>query len=521
MLLHLLTGILLLAGFGLVGWLLHSQRIQLSVALLGNTLLLLIFRLCYIATIETGPDASIWLASAQTVSKLSDPVWSLLTTNEGRPLTVLPLVLLHQIGIPLTYVWADVAGILMYAGAFAIAASLMAKLTNALQAWLLSCILFATLATVSIIDYTSYNCQAPSLLITMYCLHLLHGIWQQSVKRYHTVLLGILLGSLPLFKFQNAPAGMLIGVAACALFLFRKQWQQLILIAATALLPVALVAFFFWQRGLWADFMNDYFNNYFFYAYTEDYAGDSYWHRYSPRRVFSFLLRTTDSAILIAGAFGMLAIAILQAKRKAFSNVPQWFLLLFLLANFYAVIQSGWNTPHYLFYIWIPPLLLIAAITQEQRKWLLAGASLIIIGQVMVNQMWRKQVNTDHLAADEQILQGIRAQIDENEPMVVWGHADRYYVQAPRPMGARLADSWWIIQKGPLQPKRVAEFIYDLEKRQTPLIVDNTGGPDPHRFQFKQSHLLSIPAIAAYVQQHYTVSDSIAGAIFYTRKKQL
>lgn len=519
MLPNLLAGILLLTGFTLVGWLLHSQRIRLSVALLGNTLLLLVFRLFYISTIETGPDASIWLASAQTVSKLSDPIWSLLTTNEGRPLTVLPLVLLHKMGMPLTYVWVDIVGILMYAGAFALAASLMAKLTNAFQAWLLSGVLFATLATVSIIDYTSYNCQAPSLLITMYCLHVLHGIWQQSNKRYHAALLGLLLGSLPLFKFQNAPAGMLIGVAACALFLFRKQWAALIQIVVMALLPASLVAFFFWQRGLWADFMNDYFNNYFFYAYTEDYAGDSYWHRYSPRRVLSFLLRTSDSALLIAGSFGLLALQMLQQKRKAFNNASQWFLLLFLLANFYAVIQSGWNTPHYLFYIWIPPLLLIAAITQEQRKWLLIGTTVIIIGQVMVNQMWRKQANTDHLAADEQILQGIRAQIDENEPMVIWGHADRYYVQAPRPMGARLADSWWIIQQGPLQPKRVAEFLYDLEKRQTPLIVDNTRGPDPHRFQFEQAHLLSIPAIATYVQQHYEVTDSIAGAIFYKRKK--
>lgn len=516
-----LFGIALLGIMFLLTTLVHKQKIGTTFSGLLLLVAVLSFRGWYMPQIETGPDASIWLASANTVSILPDSIWSLLTTNEARPLTVLPLVLLHKLGMPLTYPAADIVGIIMYGLSFIIAISIMRQFVSSTFAFILALPLFATIATTSIIDYTSYNCQAPSLLIIMISLYLLLKMHQQGLPIVSVAILGLFLGSLPLIKFQNAPAGIAIGIAACLLCIKQKKISSLFLLMISAMIPVSLVALFFIRRGLWDDFMNDYFNNYFYYAYSQEYAGDSFWHRYNPRRIVSFMFRTTDSLWLLLGTLFTLVFVTVKRKFNITTNVFQWFALVFLALNFYAVIQSGWNTPHYLFYLWIPPILYLSTLLPHASytKWIMAAFIGMTVLQTLHNQSFRKISSTQWLDEDAAIEQQIMQLTKPEESIVVWGHADRYYVETKRPMGVRLADSWWVVQPGPLQPKRIAEYLYDFEKNKPRLLVDNTSGPDPHHFEMKAAHLHAIPAISQYVQQHYECIDSLYGAKFYLRKK--
>jgi hypothetical protein len=355
----------------------------------------------------------------------------------------------------------------------------------------------------------------------MICLSLLLQLYQKGLTIFSVAILGLLLGSLPLIKFQNAPAGIAIGIAACLICLKQKKIGALLLLIIGAIIPVSLVASFFWQRGLWDDFINDYFNNYFFYAYSQEYAGDSFWHRYNPRRIVSFMFRTTDSLWLLLGSFMLLLFVIVKRKFNVAHNAFQWFAVAFLALNFYAVIQSGWNTPHYLFYLWIPPILYLATLLPNATytKWILTGLIGITVLQTVHNQASRKMYATQWHDEDAEIVNRIMQLTEPQESIVVWGHADRYYVQTKRPMGVRLADSWWVVQTGPLQPKRIAEYLYDFEKNKPRVVVDNTSGPNPHLFEMKAAHLHSIPAISQYVQQHYDCIDSLHGAKFYLRKK--
>jgi len=458
MIINLLIGIALLAIMYFLTYRVWKGKNTLTVAGMMMLTAVLTCRLFYIAHFETGPDASIWLASANTICTLPDTWWSLFTTNEARPLTVLPLVILHKLGMPLTYVAADIVGIIMYGVAFIIATGIMRHFVSATEAWMLTLPLFATIATASIIDYTSYNCQAPSLLVTMVSLYLLLKLYKKRVHIIGIVALGLLLGSLPLIKFQNAPAGMAIGFAACLICLKQKKITSLLVLVFAALVPVTFVAIFFVRRGLWNDFMNDYFNNYFYYAYSQDYAADSFWHRYNPRRIVSFMFRTTDSLWMLLGSFLLLLFATVKRKFNLAKNFFQWFALAFLALNFYAVIQSGWNTPHYLFYLWIPPTLYLATLLPNAAytKWIMACFIGMIVLQTLHNQSSRKMYATQWLDEDAAIEQRIKQLTKPQESIVIWGHADRYYVQTKRPIGVRLADSWWVVQQGPLQPKRLA-----------------------------------------------------------------
>jgi hypothetical protein len=519
---HLLVASAYMLALLLFTWLLHKQRIGLPVATMLLALASLAVRWWYMPQHETGPDASIWLASAISVTSQPDPFWWLATSNEGRPLTVLPLVLLHYLGVPLSYPAADYTGLAMYMGAFALMLALLRRLgLDAWRTWLLGLPLFATLATTSLIDYTSYNCQAPSLLVLMICLHLLHRQWQHRLQLPGLLLLGLLLGALPLIKFQNAPAGLLLGGASLLLCWQRRQWLHLLRLCLAALLPVAAIALIFASAHRWQDFINDYFNNYFFYAYTEEYSADDFWHRYSPRRIISFIFRTTDSAILLAGSVALLGWQLFKTKGRLATNAAQWLALLLLLSQLYAVVQSGWNTPHYLLYLWMPPLLYLGTLMVSKQPHKIATGTLLIMAmlQVAINQQGRRTQAPAYPVADQAVVRKINRYSSPGQSIHVWGHADRFYVMAQRPMGMRLADNWWILRQGPMQARRIAEWLYDMDRHRPVLIVDNTRGPDAHHFQFKDSDLMSTALIGDYVRQHYELKDSTRGALFYIRKK--
>jgi hypothetical protein len=269
------------------------------------------------------------------------------------------------------------------------------------------------------------------------------------------------------------------------------------------------------------DFINDYFSNYFYYSYSQDYSADRFSQRFSPRRITSFIFRTHDSFWLLAGASFTLLWITVKKKFQVASNASQWFALVLLLANFYAVIQSGWNSAHYLLYLWIPPLLYIATLIEDQAVSPKIAVFIFCIAsmQIMHNQISKRTYNTQWMDEDAAIVSKIKMLTSPTESIVVWGYADRYYVGSQRPMGLRLTNYWWIVLKGKLQSKRIAETLYDLEKNKPALIVDNSAGPDPQRIQIRNTTLSGLPDITAYIQQHYQLIDSLHGAKFYLRKK--
>lgn len=142
---------------------------------------------------------------------------------------------------------------------------------------------------------------------------------------------------------------------------------------------------------------------------------------------------------------------------------------------------------------------------------------LVALGQTLLNAFLKQIPDRQFSLADKAITNRIIRETGPADKLVVWGHADRFYVMAKRSMGSRLADNWWIVHQGPTQAFRIKEFISDLEKNRPALLVDNTNGPDPHRFQFPGSHLFSIPEIARYVKENYHLVGQESGALFYKR----
>lgn len=503
---------------------LHKKKISLLLALCCIAGLTILIRCFYTVNFETGADASIWLASARSTFLSNNHLWWLLNSNEGRPLTVAPLLILPALGLPLNYFTADILGLIFYITSFCITALLIAKYTQQQMAgWILVLPLFAILATASHVDFFSYNSEAPSLLQISVSLWMLYVIVQQPTRFIFHLVFGILLGSLPFIKFQNAPAGLIIGLFALGYCWKNRKIKMMTTIITGAVLPTVLISIYFLLQHEWESFFNDYFANYYYYAYTLQSSADSYFHRYSPRRILAFILRPKDTIIItIAGtiSIGILLYLTLIKKKLNYTIV---FTLLFFIANLYAVVQSGWNSVHYLIYLWIPAILLVASLYKavkpfkKTNNYLPLAVISVIVLQIITNCYNYSIPENKQSPEDYAIVNTIKQRTKSTDKIHIWGYADRLYVMAERPMGMRLCNNWWIVMPGPAQDYRIKEWIADIEKSRPKLIIDNSRRIDPHHIQFNAVTLNDFPQIAKYMQQHYMAKDTIHGAVMFER----
>ncbi|MCC6761286.1 MAG: hypothetical protein IT252_08715 [Chitinophagaceae bacterium] len=503
---------------------LHKKKASLQLALFCIAGLTILIRCFYTVNFETGADASIWLASARSTFFSNNPLWWLLNSNEGRPLTVAPLLILPLLGLPLNYFTADLLGLIFFIASFCITALLIAKYTRQQMAgWLLVLPLFSVLATASHVDFFSYNSEAPSLFQITVSLWLLYIICQRPTRFWYPLALGLLLGSLPFIKFQNAPAGLIIGLFAIGYCWKNRKIKMMLTITTGALLPSVLVGVYFALHHEWQSFLNDYFANYYYYAYTLQSSADSFLHRYSPRRILAFIIRPTDTIILtIAGTISIGVLLYLTLIKKKL-NYTVVFTFLFFIANLYAVVQSGWNSVHYLIYLWVPAILLVTSLHKavmpfkKITNYTPHAVFSVIVLQIIANSYNYRTPENKQSPEDYAIANVIQQLTKPTDKIHIWGYADRLYVMAERPMGMRLCNNWWIVMPGPAQDYRTKEWIDDIEKSRPKIIVDNALRIDPHHIQFNAVTLNDVPQIAKYMQQHYIAKDTIHGAVMYER----
>lgn len=501
---------------------LQKNKMSIGIALLCLSLCTLFIRLFFNVNYETGADASIWIASAHSTYVSDNSLWWLLNSNEGRPLTVAPLLILPLLGIPLNYFSVDCIGQIMYVASFSITGILIANHSKQkIYGWIFVLPFFVVIASATHIDFFSYNSEAPSLLAIAIALWMLSRMYTKKTSLLFLFCFGILLGSLPFIKFQNAPAGIVIGISAMLYARKNRQWQMIAGLLLGAFTPALFVSAYFIYHGEWQNFLNDYFANYYYYSYTLQSSADSFWHRYSPRRIAAFILRPHETFVFsIAGAVCLCCLAFLILKKRKTTPII-FFAVVFFIANMYAVIQSGWNSVHYLLYLWIPASLLTAIMLSHfshytTEKVLLPFVALAVVAlQLIVNVYKYHPPEKKQTTADEAIVKYIVQHTETNDKIHIWGYADRLYVLSERAMGMRLCNNWWITMPGPAQQYRIQEWLSDIEQSKPTLIVDNSLRVDPHQIQFNKISLQNIAPIAAYIKQNYVAIDTIQSAVIY------
>lgn len=154
-----------------------------------------------------------------SIDKSSDPIWTWLNYTDGRPLTVVPLLIASALGFDATYPVAEGVGIICWLFTIVILYQTLRRLSlSALQALTVILPLLTWLGTTAYHDHLAYNSEAVSVLmltagISAY-VYAFHRRDLPTVNRQLSFMfwlgLGIGLGLLVYAKFQNVPMGLVI-----------------------------------------------------------------------------------------------------------------------------------------------------------------------------------------------------------------------------------------------------------------------------------------------------------------------
>ncbi|MGA0555898.1 hypothetical protein ACO2Q8_04540 [Larkinella sp. VNQ87] len=486
--------------------------------------LFVLIRLLYLPDREQNVDTGTWIATAITVGKASDPLYTLLTSSDGRPLGVLPLALLEMAGIPLEYASIDLLGVLIWCLTLWLFRRLIIRFLPEETATCLIWLPILLLSTIWYHDFASFNTEITGNLWLMLGIFGLERLSSKSGKM--ALFLGFWLGCLPFVKFQTVPMGLVFGLFAVWKLYRIGRIGALAGLLGGAVVPVLLLTVYFASRNDLESFWGDYFSNYFVYSYTTEYSSLSGWERFSPVRIGRYLFHSYKVAgfwlaLFLAMLFGsgrLFRLPLKTGQRERFWLAVSWW-----TASLYAVLQAGNNYPHYQLFLFFPSLFLLAVLLEinvlsTTRRMLFLSLGLAL-AQAAVNTVYRAPLPV-HPGEPvfRQLTSEIQNRTQPNESVVVWGYLDRLHVYARRPMGYRSSNTFWVYSPTSTQPYRIRQFLGDLQQNRPRLFVDALS----HRlapFSDQAYRFERIPAINAYIREHYRLIKTVEDVRIFERRE--
>ncbi|MCP1381533.1 hypothetical protein [Runella salmonicolor] len=492
---------------------------------------------------EPNIDTSTWLAGVISIDKSSDPIWTWLNYTDGRPLTVVPLLIASALGFDATYPVAEGVGIICWLFTFVILYQTLRWLSrSALRALTVILPLLTWLGTTAYHDHIAYNSEAVSVLMLtagisayVYAFHrrdLPAGNRQLSVVFWLS--LGIGLGLLVYAKFQNVPMGLIIAAFLAYELIIQKGWKSLGWLVVGGFMPTLVVNVYFALRGELDTFWNNYFWYYFYYGYSDEFSKLPVWKRFSPWRVGSLMWQSYAIRFVFGGWCLAVLVGFLGTVKKVSldrSNRLLLFAVTFLVVTFYAILQSGNPYTHYTLFLPMPLTFLIGVLLSRPsalqwsslKNWVYGIVLVSAIGQGIFNLTNRQPLEPlGYDEIDQQVVKIIKENTKPTDHLVIWGYADRFYVYTGLPMGYRWPHTIGIYWPSAQHDIRVKDFLADVNQNQPVIFVDlngsliNTEGKTEHQHEY-------FPPIANFVKQHYQliaqVNDgSPKGARIYKRK---
>ncbi|TDB68939.1 hypothetical protein [Arundinibacter roseus] len=489
-----------------------------------------IFRVLNLNNAEGNEDTSTWLASVLSMEHYPNTWWTLLNFSDSRPLTVLPLFIAAKLGVVPTYASAQLLGVSLWLGTIGVFYAMLRLWTSAALALLWSWFLCLFIGTTGYFDYISYNSEHVSvLMISLASYGYLRYEFRQKLSGFWAFLLGMLLGSLLYAKFQNIPMGLVIATYLAYLLAYRRAYGSLIAFVAGGIVPTLGVHLYYAWHDSVATFWNGYFWNYYYYSYSTEFSSQSMTARFDPVRIGYFIFRSRFHGLyfiplLAACLAGILflwpSFRLLSKTQKRLGS----FAVLLLGTSVYASVQSGNFFDHYLLYLLVPFTFLAAWLCTVQppgnrQRLILAMAFAGAVVQGSFNLYTRQPLETpvSH-RLDKKLVAMIRANGQPNDRLVVWGWADRLYVQTRRAAGYRNSHTHHLFMKtSSLYPFREKLFLEDIQRNRPALFVDAS----VKGISIMENMLLPhdrFPAIAACIRQLYEPIGSVDGVRFYRRR---
>lgn len=496
---------------------------------LGLLVLTFSIRFFYMEEVESNIDTSTWLSGMHTVNHYNSWLWTLLNYTDSRPLTVLPLILVSKLGINVGYIVSECIGLLFWLTTtfflYKIFDLFLSKEINLILIWGF-CLL---IGTTFVSDYTAYNSEQLSVLMltasTYAYLSYCYGRW----KSYTGILVfGIIMGSLVYVKFQNVPMGIFITSALLIELIIQKRWQSITILIIGGFLPTIVINLYYFSQGSLTIFWNNYFWNYFYYAYTTQFSDVPISDRFNLVRIFRFIYFYDDSkwyffVITIIVTVGIISNVIKRLPTSISQRKFFIFSFLYLFVCLYAILQSGNSFGHYKLYLWVPVTLFTGiiisispVIVQKYCLLFFLVTGTVIAGKNLL--LKEKNLVAIHSMLDQKIIASIRRNSRSDESVVVWGWRDQLYVRTQRPMGYRDAHSFHFALKSRLIPYWTTDFLNDIQQNKPSVFIDVTKPEGYSTFAKILSPHNNIPQIKKYINKYYSLIETIEGVRVYKRK---
>lgn len=506
----------------------RKARTGATAWLLATLAVVAALRLPYLSDVEPNPDASTWLATALTVRHHPDPLLTLLTHADARPLTVLPLVLAQALGMPFGYAGAEAVGLLGWLGTLAGAYRLLRFQFSGPESLLGTWVPGLFVGTTGYADHVGYNSEHFAvLLLTWGTVGALAVARAGQVSPGKAALLGLLLGFLPYEKFQTVPMGLVLAAFAAGELARRRAWAALGALVVGGVLPTALVVGVMVGAGHHESFVDTYLGHYVSYSFTQEFSRLSAAARFSPVRAARFVLGNRQAVLYLAGQALALGVGLALLPRRAvsgwdFSGKNLVLSGVLLLVSFYAVLQAGNDFTHYTLLLFVPLLHAVSAVLAAlplRVRWALGALVLATALLQGVTNAWTRRPAPPLATAeaDQRLASLIQARSLPDQPLVVWGYADRLHVLARRPMGYRFANTFYVhaAYRGFFE-KNLHYFLQDVRESRPAVFVDAMV-PNLSLHGDERKRHDAFPAVAAWVRENYRLVGEAQGARVYRR----
>jgi hypothetical protein len=372
------------------------------------------------------------------------------------------------------------------------------------------------------VDFVHYSSEHFSIFLTTVGLaaaaYLARGSGSKSSRLMACALGGLILGCPVFAKLQAMPIAFMVFVSlAAGIFITpssnNKKMELLVAGAGLVAIP-ALFLIILFATGTFAEAVISYYKMALLYVRSRGPLGPSFVfmsvHEYTVFLVISL-------AVVVSGGAAL-------SSRIKFSRTNSWASLgsiLLLLASLFAGYHAHRNFPHYLLFSVIPVSFCVAnvlGLLQQSDLGLdQSGVARSLFVVLFLLPLGSEALNsTNYYNAEARIPRraeelAVARHVKPGDRMAVWGWRPELYVQTKTIMATRDGSIPNLVEVSRYREHFRARFLADLRTNPPRVIVDSVA---PGAFAYREratQGIESFPLLEAFVREHYTQREEVAG----------
>ena len=502
-------------------FLLVKKKVNDVVFFLAVLVGMLLFRLPSFMQYSYNPDESEFLSCINLLSNQLS-YWKHADTHTSGPLDSLPFVWFARAGIPMNYfsfrlinaVFIQFPTIIVLYKLFR-----FLFLPKDSRIILFPFVLFYVfLSTNELIMYTSEQIPNLLLLISIYCVA---DYCVNSNKIVSLLAAALLVGMLPLAKFQYSILALFMLVVVLFLLFQQKKYALLLVVLFAASLPVLITIGITLHNGSFSDACISYVKM----NIVVSGAGLGFGVPFPESLLngYHLLKANIEFKVLVIGLFILGLVQLFSNPRKLFAYPTELLLLtIFLVVSYFTIIKTGNLFYHYLYILFTGLAAIVAYfyfLNKDSYTYRIFYFLLFVLlfgysnyqNSYFIDDVFKKSGN---LYTPVSVYLNSLQKPDNK--MAVWGWNTRLYVETESFQAVRDPNTFNQLFPSDYREYFIQRYIADMERNTPYLFVDAVPG-----FYFRDETFRheNHPTMKAYIQSHYRFLKEIDQTRIYTRAK--